>query len=162
MSIKPIHINLSFSSQDSTSQQLHLPTQLNSYVQESVENKGVRESLVEGCDTELSNSGLKRFTCSKNRIYLRRKKLKFIRPALSMLKIPKPLAQGSQLGLFDFPISMDTQGDIEKVISEDTQDVSIATRVDRRNYNSYRSSFSVFHQKKTYREVGRGIPRVRR
>ena len=155
MSIEPIQINLSFSSQESTFPQFHLPTQLNTYIQESVENKGVRESFNEGSDTEIPSSGLKRFTGSKNRIYLRRKKLKFIRPELSILKIPKSLAQGSQFCPFDFPKSVATDGNIEEVISEDTQVVSTSNLVNRRTSNSYRNGLSLFHQEKTFREVSR-------
>lgn len=147
MSINPSHINLSFSSQDSSFPHLHLPTQLDSYVQESVGDKGVGE-IVERSDTKLSRSGLKRSTCSKSRFYLRRKKLRFLRPTLSMLTIPKPLAQGSQLGLFDFPKSMATNDNIEEIITEDGQAVAITDRVDR-------SSYGLFHQKKTNQEVTR-------
>ena len=154
MSINPSHINLSFSSQDSSFPHLHLPTQLNSYVQESVGDKGIGE-IVERSDTKLSRSGLKRSTCSKSRFYLRRKKLRFLRPTLSMLTIPKPLAQGSQLGLFDFPKSMATNDNIEEIITEDGQAVAITDRADRHTCNSNRSSFGLFNQKKTNQEVTR-------
>ena len=111
MSIKLVNINLSFSSQED-SQEVHHPIQINSqtYTDNSQlsELRFLRRPLVE--KSPLDNP------VSISKSYSNHKKIRFLKPVLSLLKIPRPLAPASQLGLFDFPDSGTPDKQIVKTV----------------------------------------------
>ena len=145
MSLKLVNINLSFSSQeDSTSQQLiyklHLPSQLNSQADkysQSTNNSQHSEHGLMRCPLAEKNPHINPVPIIRSNSNNR--KIKFLKPVLSLLKIPKPLAPASQLGLFDFPVSGTV--DNERAKTEEYTKDSL-----KPNRSSNYSSLSVYNR----------------
>ncbi|KAI6657804.1 hypothetical protein LOD99_546 [Oopsacas minuta] len=151
MSIKLINVNLSFSSQDeSSSREINLPSQLNSPLCVSRVDTDSR-FLVKRTDQRNSGFGIMNKNGSH---HPHRKKLKFLRPVLSMLKIPKPLAPASQLGFFDFPDSGVIDNKNGESISENTRTPFTGSKVSNIFSECYQS-FVGLRQERTPLEQNR-------
>ena len=173
MSIKLVNINLSFSSQeDSTSQQLayklNLPSQLSSQADtcsQSTNNSQLSESGFMKCSLPKKSPHDNLVPISRNSFH--RKKIKFMRPVLSLLKIPKPLAPASQLGLFDFPDSETVDNQRAKA-DEHTEEPlkpcnysTLSCSVNNRSTaNIYQAQRAPLAQNKINQEVLRSIRRL--